>query len=308
MQTNKINGVDFSTLFQPGQIICRTESADRDAVLHEMLHLLYQQNKIADIDNTLRLLLELEDQTPAIVCSGLAVPHLRLELLNTIAIAIATSPDGIAYAADSVPVKLLILILAPKAAPGSYLQALSSLTKICQNPEVVEKIARLPTRGDIWEFFHRHGMVLPDYLSARHIMEPVGVKLHEHDTLEDAIDLFVRHNIEELPVVDNDGDLIGVVSAHELLRVCLPDYILWMEDLSSVLNFEPFAELLRKESKTWLAEIMTNDYATVSEDAPAVQVAREMARLVTNHGYVLKDKKLVGVVALEKFLKKILRE
>jgi CBS domain-containing protein len=139
-------------------------------------------------------------------------------------------------------------------------------------------------------------------------MDKVDVKLQEHDTLERAIDLFVQHRLNELPVVDKDGDLVGVVTTYELLRVCLPDYILWMEDLTPIINFEPFAEILRKESKTWLAEIMTDEYATVQDKAPAIQVAKEITRERTNRAYVVRDKKLLGVVSLERFLSKILRE
>ncbi len=202
----------------------------------------------------------------------------------------------------------MVLTLAPKAAPGAYLQAISSLARICQDPSTPDIVASLPTAEQVWAFFDKGGMVLPDHLRAADVMDPVQVKLQEHDTLKRAIDLFVQHRLNELPVVDKDGDLIGVVSTYELLRVCLPDYILWMDDLTPILNFEPFAEILRKESKTWLAEIMTTDYATVEEDQPAVQVAKEITRQRTNRAYVVRGKKLLGVASLETFLSKILRE
>jgi CBS domain-containing protein len=139
-------------------------------------------------------------------------------------------------------------------------------------------------------------------------MEPVTIKLQEHDTMERAIDLFVRHRVSEVPVIDKDGELIGVVSTHELLRVCLPDYVLWMDDLTPIINFEPFAQILRMESQTWLAEIMTSDYATIDENAPAVQVAKEITRQQTDIAYVMRGKVLVGIVSLATFLSKVLRE
>ena len=151
-------------------------------------------------------------------------------------------------------------------------------------------------------------MVLPDHVLASDIMDPVDIKLHENDTLEKAIDLFVKHKITDLAVVDNANELIGVVNTYELLKVCLPDYILWMDDLSPILNFEPFAEILRKESSTWLVDIMTDEYAIVAKDAPAIQIAKEITRHRTDHAYVVEDKKLIGVVSLTSFLNKILRE
>jgi CBS domain-containing protein len=109
-------------------------------------------------------------------------------------------------------------------------------------------------------------------------------------------------------VIDKDGDLVGSVSAYELLRVCLPDYILWMDDLSPILNFEPFAAILRNESSTWLAEIMSREYIAVSEKEPAIQVAKEITKHHQNLAYVTRDKKLVGVITLPQFVGKVLRE
>ena len=134
------------------------------------------------------------------------------------------------------------------------------------------------------------------------------VKLKENDTLEKAIDLFITHSLIDVPVVDKDGDLVGVVTARELLKVCLPDYILWMDDLSPILHFEPFANVLRNESITWLTEIMSQNYAVVPENAPAIQVAQEMTKRNTQQAYVLREKNLVGVVTLPHFLNKVLRD
>jgi mannitol/fructose-specific phosphotransferase system IIA component (Ntr-type) len=302
------NNVRFSSLFTPAHIICGTQLSQRDPLLLEMLKRLAMAKGIGNVDDAYKAVLERENDIPTIVGPGIAMPHARLPAINQIIVAIATSKQGIKYAADRDPIKLIILTLAPKTAPGAYLQAMSSLAKICQDPNTANIVAELPTAEKVWSFFDRGGMVLSDHLQACDLMTPVTVKLQEHDTLEHAIDLFVRHYIRDVPVVDKDGDFIGVVTTHELLRVCLPDYILWVEDLTPIINFEPFAEILRKESQTWLTEIMTMDYATVTENVPAAQVAKELARRKVDHAYVLRDKKLVGVISLAMFLNKILRE
>ncbi len=303
------NGVRFSSLFTPAYVICQTELTERNPLLMEMLRHLATVKAIGNVEKAYDALIERENAVPTVVGPGIAMPHVRLTTIKQIIVGIATSKQGIKYA-DNIdnPVKLIILTLAPKAAPGAYLQAVSSLAKICQDPATADIVAGLTTPEEIWRFFDRGGMVLSEYLHACDMMMPVTIKLQEHDTLEHAIDLFVRHQVRDVPVVDKDGDFIGVVTTHELLRVCLPDYILWVEDLTPIINFEPFAEILRKESKTWLTEIMSTDYATVSENAPAAQVAKELARRRVDHAYVLRGKKLVGVISLAVFLNKILRE
>jgi len=309
MANNNLNGAQFSSLLEPSQIICQTELSDRDGIFMKLLRLLAYEKGIGNVDEAYRALLERESQAPTIVGPGIAIPHARLEAIENVVVGMATSQKGIVYAkSNDNPIKLIILILAPKAAPGAYLQTLSSLVKICQEPTTADVVADLSSAKKVWKFFDRGGLVLPDHVRVRDIMDTVDVKLLENDTLEKAIDLFVRYHRRDLPVVDKDGDLVGVVTTYELLRVCLPDYILWMDDLRPIMNFEPFAGLLRKESKTWLTEIMTSEYPTIGENAPAIQVAKEITRLRADHAYVLRGQKLIGVISLGGFLSKVLRE
>ena len=306
---NNHNGIQFSSLFTSTDIICQTESTDRNSILLKMLRMLAYQHGIGNVNQAYEALLKRENDVPSIIAPNIAIPHVRLESLDNIVVGIVTSKKGIIYPKkEDNPIRLLILILAPKDAPGAYLQTLSSLAKICQDPTTADVVSGLSTTQDIWNFFDRGGLTMPDHVRACDIMDPVKVKLQENDTLKRAIDLFVRHKITDLAVVDNDDELIGVVTTYELFKVCLPDYILWMEDLSPILNFEPFAEILRKESSTWLADIMTDEYATVAEDAPAIQVAKEITRHRSDHAYVIRNRKLIGVVSLGSFLSKILRE
>ena len=307
---NKVHPVQFASLFKPSYIVCHTQKTDRDSILLELLTQLAYQAGIGNVDAAFNEVRQRENEVPTIVGPGIAMPHARLSNVDKIIVGITTIENGIVYAPEQSNniVKLIILTLAPRTAPGLYLQAISSVAKICQAPTTAETVAKFDTQEKIWSFFQTNGTTLPEFLRACDIMEPVTVKLHEHDTMERAIDLFVRHRVSEVPVIDKDGELIGVVSTHELLRVCLPDYVLWMDDLTPIINFEPFAQVLRKESQTWLAEIMTTDYATVDENAPAVQVAKEISRQQTDIAYVMRGKILIGIVSLATFLSKVLRE
>ncbi len=301
--------VSFSSLFTSSQVLCQTDKTDRNAIIKELLQQMAFEHGIGSVRDIYADIVKREDEEPTIIGPHIAMPHTRVNSINSIVVGIATSKEGIAYTeSNAVCVKLIILILAPKAAPGAYLQALRSLATVCLDPSSATVVSDLPTAEKVWHFFNRGGLVLPDYLLVHDIMEPVKIKLNEDDTLEKAIDLFIKNGETDLPVVDKENDLIGVVTTYELLRVCLPDYILWMDDLTPILNFEPFANVLRNESKTWLAEIMTSEYATIAEDAPAIQAAKEITRKHAYHAYVLRGQKLVGVISLNHLLRNIMRD
>jgi nitrogen PTS system EIIA component len=308
-KTAASNTLNFSSFFSPEDIICQTNTTERDEIIRQLLEQLALNRGIGNVNKAFKAVIQREEVDPTVLSSCLALPHARLDSISALTVAIATSKQGIDFhCASQQKIHVVVLVLVPKDQPSLYLQALSSLARICQNEGVFSEIAKLQTGEEVWRFFDRGGLVLPDHVCAHDIMSSEIIKLKDNDTLARAIDLFIEHDLIDLPVVDKDDDLVGVVAAKELLRVCLPDYILWMDDLSPILHFEPFANVLANEGITWLAEIMSQNYATVGEDAPAIQVAQEMTKKNTQQVYVLNDKKLVGVVTLPHFLNKVLRD
>lgn len=299
----------FSSLLSPKEILCRVDAADRDEVISRLLKTLAYERGIGNVDDAFRAVLDREASMCTVVGPGIAMPHARLESIDRLVVGVATSEAGIDFRhPDAGPVHLVILILAPKANPAMYLQVISSLAAVCADPATARKLAALGKPEEVWKFFERGGVILPDYVCAGDIMRRDFVAVKETDPLETAIDRFVTHALDVLPVVDRDGDFVGAVTATELMRVCLPDYLLWMDDLSPILNFEPFAQVVRNEGKTWLAEIMSYDYAVIPEDAPAIEVAKEITKQGQREAFVTRGKKLVGVINLHDFLNKVLRE
>ncbi|OQA00565.1 MAG: PTS system 2-O-a-mannosyl-D-glycerate specific transporter subunit IIABC [Planctomycetes bacterium ADurb.Bin401] len=194
---NKVHHIHFASLFKPTYVICHTEKKDRDSILMELMTQLAYQAGIGNVELAFQEVQQRENEIPTIVGPGIAMPHARLEGIDKIVVGITTIKDGFVYAPErsSNVVKLVILTLAPRTAPGLYLQAISSIAKICQDPTTAEKVAALDDPEKIWTFFQTNGAALPEYLRVSDIMEPVTVKLQEHDTMERAIDLFVRHRV-----------------------------------------------------------------------------------------------------------------
>lgn len=307
-KNNKKQNIVFSSFFSPADILCKVDEEDRNEVIKQILKTLAYNRGIGNVDEVFNEVLKREEAFSTVIGKGIAMPHARLDNIDDIIVGIATSKKGIVFNKENQVVNLIVLILTPKDQPSLYLQVLSSLTKALSEESIIPTLAELNNSEDLWKFFNRKNLNLPDYICAGDIMQPAPVALKENQTLENAIDLFVRKNLSDVPVIDKDGDLVGVVTAFELLKVCLPDYILWMDDLSPILNFEPFSHILQNESSTWLAEIMSFEYAVAEEDAPAIMVAQEMTKKNTQIAYVLRDKKLVGVITMQQFLNKVLRE
>lgn len=302
------SGDEFSSFFTEDEILCQSPITDRDELLMELLKRLAFTRGVGNVPSAYKNVQDRESTAATLVGNGIAVPHARIEGIPRPLVAIATSTAGIRFQHDEPPVHLILMVLVPKDQPAVYLQIIAALGRILQDPEAAKSAADLTTAADVAKFFQRGGMVLPDYVCSADIMTPPGATLRDTNSLKDGIDLLVARNLLEIPVIDKEGDLIGVVTAAALLRVCMPDYILWMDDLSPILKFEPFVNILRNEENTWLAEIITHEYAHVQVDQPAIAVAEAMARSNASVCYVVRGKKLAGVITLPHFLNKVLRD
>ncbi len=302
------DALTLSSFFSAADILIEQDAIDRDGLIRKMLECLAAHHNLADTESYFQAILERESSNDTVLSRGIALPHARIDNLDKPFVAVATSRQGVAFDGNKPPVHLILLVLIPSNQPGLYLQIIRSMASILRDPDTSKKLAELSSPEDVMRFFERGGLVLPDYVCAADIMDSAFDALRNNDNLQSAIDSFIAKDLSEMPVLDNDGDMVGVVSVNSLLKVCLPEYLLWMSDLSPIINFEPFTDVLRKEQSSSLADILVKDFPSVQMSAPAISVAGEFAHRDCSVCYVLNDKKLVGMIGPPLFLKKIFRE
>ena len=279
----------------------------RDEVVRALVSGIVQRNKLPGVDNLADEVLTREQASTTVIMDGLAVPHARVEGLDRPYAAIATSERGIKWSEES-KVHIVFLMLTPREDPALYLKVLHVLGTILSDREQFNLVAAMSNAGEIYRFFENGEVYLPRYLTAADIMKREYKSLNFNDTLQICINALISEHTSELPVVDSAGCLKGVARADNLLRACIPEHFLWMDDISSILDFEPFVQVLDDESTTPLTTILDEKYPTVSPDSPAVQIACEMMRHKSSKCYVCEGDRLVGVVKLTEFLNKIFRE
>ena len=303
----KIN-LSLTSFFSADDILIRQEEVSRNQLIRQLLAHLANGHGIMEVDSYYNAIIERENASDTVVSNGIAIPHARLDDLQRPYVGVATSAKAIQFSEDQPPVHLILLVLIPRDQPGLYLQILRALANILRDRDAARSVSQMTTPDEVMRFFERGGMVLPDYVCAADIMNDDFISLRDNDNLKTVIDCFIAKQINEIPVVDRDGDMVGIVRAGVLLKVCLPEYLLWMSDLSPIVNFEPFTTILRNEQNTWLSDILLEEFASVQMKAPAVSVAGEMTRHNASRCYVLNGKKLMGIINLPCFLNKIFRE
>lgn len=123
-------------------------------------------------------------------------------------------------------------------------------------------------------------------LTAGAIMTPEMVTVRPDASIEEAIELLVRHQISGLPVVDGDGQLVGVISEYALLAVAYD----------------------RRVKNHTVSQHMSRDLITVDIDDPIGRVADLCIVHRVRRVPVMQYGRLVGLIARREVLRAIVED
>ncbi len=298
----------FYHFLAPGNIVCNMSSTNSSEMIEALAEVICHNTAGLKKETVIDAVVAREKLIPTVIAPGLAVPHARLAEVDKLLVVLGTSQQGVDFNSDE-PVHVAIMILTPKDDPGLHLQVLAALAKDFQEPQAVKEISSLNSAAAIMQYFDSAQVKIIDYLHTKDIMDPVPITMLETDTLSKVIDTFAHNDdVQYIPILDNEGDLRGTVSRMDVLKFSLPEHILWMDDLTPIYRFQPFAEMLRDDKETKLADFMNEEFITVDQEIPAIQVAKMFIVEQMNELLVTHEGRLVGLVRLNSMITKLFWE
>lgn len=139
-----------------------------------------------------------------------------------------------------------------------------------------------------------------DELTVRDIMQADVVTVGPEITVRELAAVLAEHKISGLPVVQDDGRVIGMVSEADVIlqdaEFHFPYYIQFLESVIYLQRVAKFEERFRKMFGTKVSEVMSKEVVEVSPSASV----HEAATLMTNHKVnrlpVVEEGRLVGIV------------
>ncbi|MBR7156533.1 MAG: PTS sugar transporter subunit IIA [Lentisphaeria bacterium] len=305
-----VNKQKFADFLSLNNIICNVAANSQQEVLEQLLDALKRHYPQLDVEEAGAEIEAREAMFSTIIAPGLAVPHARIAGLPYPLVAMACSPNGVISGKHEEPVYVTILLLSPQDEPNLHLQVLATLSGEFSQLEKLRKLAMLSTAQEVFDLLKNGDTAndMPSYLTAGDVMSIPPATLQETDTLGHAIRTFATTQCEELPVMDSTGDLRGVLSIRDLLHYSLPKHLLWMEDLSPIYQFQPFAEVLKTAEEEKIADVMREEFISVDSTVPAVQLAKLFLVNKTNQLLVTKEGKFAGMVELKSFCARLFWE
>ncbi len=140
-------------------------------------------------------------------------------------------------------------------------------------------------------------------MKARDIMEPMSDTLTPDRTIKEAVRVMKmakrgeqRVGVKGMVVVDEEGNLLGMLSIKDILRAIIPEYMK-MAELGEF-TWEGMLEKMAKRVEDMkVADVMTKEVITVEEDAPLMEVADTIVKKNLQRVPVIgKDGKPVGII------------
>lgn len=139
-------------------------------------------------------------------------------------------------------------------------------------------------------------------MQARDLMSTRCVTVSAENSVKRAAQMMLDHDLSGLPVVADDGRLVGMITERDLLRRC------------ELGNPEKAGEELPPEMRAqgylrghgWkVGHVMSSDVVAVTEDTSVTRIAELMARHGIKRVPVLRGDRLVGIVSRRDLLKLI---
>lgn len=145
---------------------------------------------------------------------------------------------------------------------------------------------------------------------AKDIMSTNVVTVKKDATIEEIARLLTEKNISGVPVVDENGNVVGMVTKKDLIYkdvdLKFPSYVEILGGIFFVDGIKHYEEKLKKLLANKAEDIMTDKVVTITEDMDIKTIAELMVEKGVNRLPVIKDEKLVGIVSRGDIVKSLI--
>lgn len=137
-------------------------------------------------------------------------------------------------------------------------------------------------------------------LKAKDIMTRDVITVRPSTTIEELARILMEHRISGVPVVDDNGNLTGVVTENDLIsqnkRLHIPTVVRLFDAFIVLESPASMEKELKKMTANTVADICTKDIITVGEEAELEEVATIMYEKKVHLVPVVDGKSIKGII------------
>ncbi len=130
------------------------------------------------------------------------------------------------------------------------------------------------------------------------VMTHGGLTCKPEDTLHSATQKMVMRRCGALPVIDDNGKLVGIVTIRDTMLPLYPNFGEYIHDAKTARDFEDMENNYKRVMCMKVREVMTPDPMTVESDTPVLKAASYMGLKNLRRIPVVDNGELKGMVSI----------
>ena len=149
-------------------------------------------------------------------------------------------------------------------------------------------------------------------LTAKDIMNREVVTVRPDTEITEAARTLLERRINGVPVVDENGDLVGILCQSDLIaqqkKMPIPSLFTFLDGLIALTSMKQIEKEVRKIAATVVSDAMTPDPVTVKPDTSIESVAALMVDNSFHTLPVVENERLVGIIGKSDVLRTLTGE
>jgi len=276
-------------------------AATRPAAAEVLLERLAAAGAVSDPDKIRQRMVEERAEDMVAMGDRAFLLHYRTDAVRDLTVGIGTSPEPICREfGEGEPqcARILLLVVAPPRLAARYLQVVGAFARFLSAPERVEEVLAQPNAEALAALPALADYELPDQLTVGDLMSEHPRTVPPDMPLRDAARQVVRAGVRGVPVVDDGGRVIGVLSEQEILRYLMTNY-LQGGPATPAASAAPAPQRLVRDA-------MTRQVLCVSPDQPLAEAASIMINKDVDRVPVVRGSRLVGLLTRGDIVRKLI--
>ena len=289
----------FSSYLNPDYIFPNLEVNSKEEIIRKIVEKVAEDNKTVSKqkDEIIKNILKREEEISTCIGSGIFLPHTRMKDFSDFIIAVATVKNDLEAEVGGTNekdnIKIVFLIISDVLKNKNLLKTMSAISKIAlKRPEIIEKLKGTSYPKQIIELLTSNDIEI------------------EHKITAEVVKRLILEKRSALPVLSDNGELLGEITERELIGFGLPEHLSLMSDLNFLTVGEPFEEYLINEATATIKDIYRKDvkYLVVDKETPIMEICFKMVYKGIHRLYVVNPKtnKYIGTINRFDILKKVL--
>lgn len=291
----------LADLVTKSHVVVPLEAATTIDAALELVDRLVAASAVADPEKLRGRVAEARGEDVVAMGDRAFVMHYRTDAVADLVVAVGVAPRPVhrdPAETESPGARIVLLIVAPPRLAARYLQVLSAFARLLSNQEVVASMSSAPDAESLAGLPELRKVQLPEQLSVRDVMTERPRTTTADTPLRDAAAVIAGGGFGALPVVDDRGLLVGMLSERELVRYLMQSQLQSGPGVRTPVEPGKQRRLVR--------DVMTRQVLCVSPEQPLAEVASIMVNKDLDAVPVVREGRVAGYLSRGDIIRKLI--